>query len=352
MIGINCFNSHCQGENHKSSGKPCQDYSFSLVQDDYALAVVSDGHGGERYFRSDIGSMLAVEVTVKCVTEFAKNFSADTYSEKPLTAIGIGEPGLSILGQLTGSIIVGWRNAVKEHVVTHPLTKAERLIAEPKDEHEWEKAYGCTLIVTLRTSHYWLAFQIGDGKSVAIGDDGIPYEPVPWDDRCFLNRTTSICDATAANEFRYCIGGNDTAPVAIFLGSDGIDDSFGEEENLYNFYVQLAKSFAKDGYDVTTADLEATLPILSKRGSQDDMSVAGWYDERLAGMITQLSSWQTQRLMAKQESLIGKIASAWHQIIYDHPSEPTKDILFSELLRCGNEKMLIDKKIAHIKDDK
>lgn len=352
MIGIRSFNSHCQGEGHKSSGKPCQDYSFSLVQDDYALAIVSDGHGGERYFRSDVGSKLAVDVTVKSLTEFAKNLPADTFSEKPFTAIGIDEQGLSVLSQLTGSIVVGWRNAVKEHVDTHPLTEAEQVIAVPKDEHDWEKTYGCTLIATLRTPDYWLAFQIGDGKCVAVGEDGVPYEPIPWDDRCFLNRTTSICDTAAADEFRYCVGGGNTAPVAVFLGSDGIDDSFGEEGNLYNFYAQLAKGFAKDGYDATSADLDATLPVLSKRGSQDDMSVAGWYDERLAGMITQLSNWQTQRLMAKQESLTGKIASAWHQIIYDHPSEPTKDILFSKLLRCGNEKMLIDKKIAHIKDDK
>lgn len=352
MIGIRSFNSHCQGESHKSSGKPCQDYSFSLVQDGYALAIVSDGHGGERYYRSDVGSKLAVEVTMRCLTEFAKNFPVDTFSEKPFTAIGIGESGFSVLSQLAGSIVVGWRNAVKEHADTHPLTEAEQVIAVPKDEHEWEKTYGCTIIATLRTPKYWLAFQIGDGKCVAIGEDGVPYEPVPWDDRCFLNRTTSICDTAAADDFRYCVGGGNTAPVAIFLGSDGIDDSFGEEENLYNFYVQLAKEFVKDGHEVTVSDLEDTLPILSKRGSQDDMSVAGWYDERLAGMLTLLSSWQVQRLVTKQESLTGKIASAWHQIIFNHPPAPTKDSLFSELLRYGNEKMLIDKKIAHIKDDK
>ena len=352
MIGIRSFNSHCQGESHKSSGKPCQDYSFSLVQDDYVLAIVSDGHGGERYFRSDIGSKLAVKVSVDCLMDFANNFLGDNLSGKPCTKFGIGEATLPALKQLTGAIVLGWRNAVKEHAEKNPLTEEELKTANPKDEHDWEKTYGCTLIATLRTPKYWLAFQIGDGKCVAVGEDGVPYEPIPWDDRCFLNRTTSICDTAAADEFRYCVGGGNTAPVAVFLGSDGIDDSFGEEGNLYNFYAQLAKGFAKDGYDATSADLDATLPVLSKRGSQDDMSVAGWYDERLAGMITQLSNWQTQRLMAKQESLTGKIASAWHQIIYDHPSEPTKDILFSKLLRCGNEKMLIDKKIAHIKDDK
>lgn len=351
MIGIRGYNSHSQGESHKASEKPCQDYSFSIVQEGYAIAIVSDGHGGERYFRSDVGSKLAVEVTVKCLTEFAKNFPVDTFSEKPFTAIGIGELGLSVLGQLTGAIVVGWRNAVKEHAEQHPLTDAEQKIAVPKDEHGWERTYGCTLIATLRTPQYWLAFQIGDGKCVAIGEDGCPYEPIPWDDRCFLNRTTSICDTAATEEFRYCFGGKNTAPVAIFLGSDGIDDSFGGEENLYNFYVQLAKGFAKDGHEATTADLETTLPVLSKRGSQDDMSVAGWYDERLAGMITQLSSWQEQRLMTKQKSLTGKIASTWHQIIFDHPSEIARVSMFGDLMQYGKEKSTIIKQISRIRNE-
>ena len=199
-----------------------------------------------------------------------------TFSEKPYTTVGIGESMPPVLHQLFGAIVVGWRKAVMEHVDHHPLTETEQAIAVPQDEHEWEKTYGCTLIAALRTPTYWLAFQVGDGKCVALQSDGTPFEPIPWDDRCFLNKTTSICDTDALSRFRCCYGGKDTNPVAIFLGSDGIDDSFGEEENLYNFYVQLAKGFVRDGYEATISDLERTLPVLSRRGSQDDMSVSGF----------------------------------------------------------------------------
>ncbi len=352
MIGIKCFNSHCQGESHKATGKPCQDFSFSINTEGYAIAMVSDGHGGERYFRSDVGSKIVVEVAHRCLVEFAEGISPSLFADLPSTSVGIGDTYHPELQRLVEAIVVGWRNAVLEHATANPLTETEQLISNPKDDHEWEKTYGCTLIATLLTPKFWLAFQIGDGKCVVIDKEGVPYEPIPWDDKCFLNKTTSICDTDAAREFRYCIGGKESFPIAVFMGSDGIDDSFGEEENLYNFYIQLAKGFAKDGYDTTIADLTATLPVLSKRGSQDDMSVAGWFDERLEGMTTQLSAWQVQRLMTKQKTLASKIASAWHQIIYDHPPVPTKDSLFSELLHLGNEKMLIDKKIAHIKEDK
>jgi hypothetical protein len=116
---------------------------------------------------------------------------------------------------------------------------------------------------------------------------------VLWDDRCFLNKTTSICDSDALNEFRYTYQGDGGFPVAVFLGSDGMDDSFGEETNLVNFYVRVAKSLVKDGFDATFADVKETLPVLSKRGSQDDMSIACVYDEKaLEEALPKFILWQ------------------------------------------------------------
>jgi hypothetical protein len=315
MIGIKCFNSHCQGESHKATDKPCQDFSFSIKTEGYTIAMVSDGHGGERYFRSDVGSKIVVEVAHRCLVEFAEGIFPSLFADLPSTSVGIGDIYHPELQRLVEAIVVGWRNAVLEHATANPLNETEQLIANPKDDHEWEKTYGCTLIATLLTPQFWLAFQIGDGKCVVIDKEGVPYEPIPWDDKCFLNKTTSICDTDAASEFRYCIGGKESFPIAVFMGSDGIDDSFGEEENLYNFYIQLAKGFAKDGYDATIADLTATLPVLSKRGSQDDMSVAGWYNERMDGMYEALINQQISMLSRRKESSSKELLELWGNII-------------------------------------
>lgn len=140
-----------------------------------------------------------------------------------------------------------------------------------------EKTYGCTLMAYVQTPDYWFAFHLGDGKMIAykINNGKVQWkEPVPWDDRCFLNKTTSLCDSDALNEFRYCYEGDGDFPVAVFLGSDGLDDSFGEETNLVNFYIQVIKMLANDGVDATLKSLQETLPQLSKIGSKDDMSVA------------------------------------------------------------------------------
>ena len=53
---MECINFTCQGESHKADNKVCQDYSATLTERGLTVAVVCDGHGGNRYFRSDVGS--------------------------------------------------------------------------------------------------------------------------------------------------------------------------------------------------------------------------------------------------------------------------------------------------------
>lgn len=144
----------------------------------------------------------------------------------------------------------------------------------------------------------WFVFQIGDGKCVTINpmsdkdtsalndnsklliqNSTLVTEPVPNDERCFLNMTTSLCDPDAATEFRFCGGNKDNMPVAIFLGSDGIDNSWGTEEALYNFYIEVLKHCTSSAE--VTRDLANALPKLSQAGSQDDMSVAAIVNKNL-----------------------------------------------------------------------
>lgn len=47
------------GASHIKKGTVCQDFSASVETEKYKLAVVSDGHGGADYFRSDRGSRFA-----------------------------------------------------------------------------------------------------------------------------------------------------------------------------------------------------------------------------------------------------------------------------------------------------
>jgi len=251
------FNAACTGSSHIRSGKPCQDFSVSLSAKNAAIIAVADGHGSDEYFRSDRGARFAAEAAVQCIQELlAVNDKAFNKSLKraPDTAFK----------NLEKKIVDYWRKKVKDDIEQEEVDKADFVV------------YGTTLLAAAMTKNYWFALQIGDGKCVIIKEDNSVTQPVIWDDRCFLNRTTSLCDDEAADLFRhyYC----ETLPLAVFLGSDGIDNSFPVNENesyLANFYMSVYRNFLDEGHEKGELQLREALPKISQKGSNDDVSVAG-----------------------------------------------------------------------------
>ena len=301
----------CQGESHIATNKVCQDASYSATDTTMSIAIVCDGHGGARYFRSDVGAKFAVDATKECVDEFVSEidkgiFVGKSFTQKKSVSSEAQSNILSkdtttdkALRQLFSSIIFKWREKIVRHALETPLTIEEESSIESKFKEDFikgvgvEKTYGCTLMCFVYTEQFWFAFHIGDGKCIAFNEDGSWHEPIPWDEKCFLNKTTSLCDSSAIDEFRYCYCGDGTFPLAVFLGSDGIDDSFGETKNMVNFYIQVLKLINKEGHDNALANIKDTLPQLSKIGSKDDMSLSCIYDDgALAYKIKYLISWQ------------------------------------------------------------
>lgn len=330
---VECYNFSCQGESHKADDKPCQDASFSSVYEDgLAIAIVCDGHGGERYFRSDVGARMATEVIRDSVKTFVENIDPDMFVGQEFTAVEAitsdelvkkQTPIDKAFRQLFSSIIYQWNNKIAEHAANTAISEWEqqhvpqKYLDELHTSETFEKLYGCTLMVYVQTPVYWFAFHLGDGKCVSFQKSPIWTMPIPWDERCFLNKTTSLCDSNTINEFRYCYQGDGQFPWAVFLGSDGMDDSFGEDPNLVNFYIQIVKMLVTEGRDATITSIESDLPQLSKIGSKDDMSVAFVYNiEELKAHITEFIQYQInetrnslQELNARKRFLEDKISS-------------------------------------------
>lgn len=380
-IGINnmdsiCFS--CQGESHIAAGKVCQDYSYSCVYGNGdAIAIVCDGHGGKRYFRSDIGARIAAEVTERNVRIFLNESGSNLLKGQPFTSRSSLSDQIKnqefsklteadkALRQLFSAIIYEWNSCIAEHAKSNPITDSERQSNPPEWIEEFtnginlEKVYGCTLIAYASTTEFWLAFQIGDGKCFAFDTDGQWSEPIPWDDRCFLNKTTSICDSTAIDEFRYCYDGDGRFPIAMILGSDGIDDSFGAEENQANFYVQILKSIAKDGIDATEAEIRATLPQLSKIGSQDDMSIAMIFDhQKTTELFPRLVEWQISniaRQVAEEESRIAIAEQIKHTV--ESIDSPTQQDLIEQqyadidIRRASENRIKLQRRLDALSDE-
>lgn len=257
------------GASHIKSGTVCQDFSLSCELPDRRISVVCDGHGGADYFRSDRGSKLAAVAFMDCME------NPDLIAA--LSAAAAEKQRQSRMEQLIKSIIARWNSLVEQDMRQHPFDEDELSGVSEKARRRYEAgerlqaAYGTTLIGAVLAENFWLGLQIGDGKCVAVSETGEFTQPIPWDEECFLNVTTSLCDENAAKEFRFCF--SRTLPAAVFIGSDGIDDCFAGDERLYDFYRVTLKSFAETDEETAIAQLKEYLPTLSEKGSGDDMSV-------------------------------------------------------------------------------
>ena len=354
------------------------------------MAIVSDGHGGERYFRSQIGSEIAVDVTKEAIKIFVENMEKASFTPKNARSVFDNEPfteyssaiateqqehtnAHKALTWLFSHIITQWNSAIAKDARENDLNDWEKENVEQKYKDEFlamretenasfEKTYGCTLMAYVQTPNYWFAFHLGDGKCVSMRidvDQLVCEQPIPWDEKCFLNKTTSLCDSNALEEFRYCYQGNGEFPKAVFLGSDGIDDSYGDGDILNNFYIELFKIIIRKGKDMAWKELYRSLPKISQRGSKDDMSVACVYDDSaLDSMYQFLTSYQ-QKVMDKDMTALEDKKQKLEQEIVDlgDPEKLDKSQLINleyakkNLLKAEEQSKRLKKRMASLKGE-
>jgi serine/threonine protein phosphatase PrpC len=178
--------------------------------------------------------------------------------------------------QLAVSIVNGWRERVEEDFYANELTPAEIPVFDKhySGQKEIHKIYGATFVLAAMSDGVSFVMQTGDSPCLIFGDDGgcrIPPETVNPD--CEMNFTTSLSDSNAVSNFRYFWAKE--PPKAIFVCSDGIKDSYSEDDFL-NFGSVLLREFEKDS-EAAIAFVKEWLPKLSEKGSGDDMSIAGIY---------------------------------------------------------------------------
>ncbi len=289
------FNISVQGASHIKKNKECQDASASYFDDAAAIAIVCDGHGGSDYVRSATGSSLATDIAERNIKDFIASVDKNELKRH----------SDALIAKLESSIIGNWNEAIYDHYKQNPFTEEEIAVLSGKAQKKYlqdgiiESAYGTTLIAVAVTHDYWFGIHIGDGKCVAISPDGRFLQPIPWDDKCFLNSTTSICDSSALENFRHFY--SEKLPIAVFVGSDGVDDCFKNEQQLYSLYKTVLYSFSTSEFDSALSDLNDYLPRLSAKGSGDDVSIAAVLDMDLIGEIEAVKEFDKEKEKARIE---------------------------------------------------
>ncbi len=260
-----------QGFNHIKEQKVCQDASSCFSDAAMDIIAVADGHGSNDYPRTDKGAHFAVESAISSTRQFVDVLFAD--------GIDISADANQRLEQLAKNILSQWYSLVEKDAQDNPFSEEELSKVSEKYKKRYlsgqvpQKAYGTTLIMACVTKQFWFGLQIGDGKCVVLDSQCDTVEPIPWDESCQANITTSICDSDAISEFRYYFSRD--LPLAIFMGSDGIDDSYSSPEEYQSLYRSIVLLFAESNEAKARNEVREYLPSLSRKGSGDDVSIAG-----------------------------------------------------------------------------
>ena len=288
----------------------------------FSLACVSDGHGGAPYFRSQKGAEFAIQTTIELLSEsidkIALALEKKDYTKlnASLSASFVRRWMQKVMEDVAGTDRAGFEKELNElkqvdekawkvycdeldnayalatqyvNLCRNPVEKDKEQVSLDKDfsKLDIKSMYGCTIAVYFRIKDtpLWYAFKVGD-SDILMSFDEEYLKPIPDDPQCYENVTTSLCDDSVIKEFCFpekkYLG---IVPKTVFCSSDGVANSFTDEDFLKKFYTKLQFSCDEDGPDKTKSEMKETLPVLGEKGSGDDISLAGIisYDDSVEG---------------------------------------------------------------------
>ena len=276
------------GASHVRNKTVCQDASISLVEErtrKYALSAVSDGHGSKKHFRSELGSKFAIE----CAKEVAEKISRNYHKIlKNLKKYGGYDD--NFLNYIATQIIILWNKKCIEHVKNHPYVNDEKyLLLTDEDKASINKdndyingdinnlkAYGATFLMYIRFKDFSLVLKLGDGNVLFIKDEKIYEDESIIDNNLKFNLTSSLCSEDALKKFNYKFFDKENTPDAVLISSDGIINSFENEQYFYTYCAKVVDLYLKEdkSYEDKIKELLESLSYITETGSGDDCSIA------------------------------------------------------------------------------
>lgn len=275
-----------RGSSHQRLGLPNQDAALCAVspgaQGTVAVAVVSDGHGSPRHFRSQVGSSLAVSTVAGTLQSFLRE-SVASNGKVPFVPEQVHE--------LERKIVSGWLAAVHSDLESNPFTQAELATLEKEDgmdgraavESSPEVAYGATLLAVGATDRVLLYLQLGDGEILSVSATGTTTRPLPPDDRLIANETTSLCQPEAWKDFRSSWVTKPALPSLVLLSTDGYANSFGSDQDFLKIGQDYLEIIRAQGIASLAEELPTILTEATQQGSGDDTTLAILQDDPASG---------------------------------------------------------------------
>ncbi len=265
------------GAAHQRKGRPCQDavaVSRYRSRDGQPVQVmaVADGHGGEHYLLSDVGSALACELALQVVREHLGLWDLQ----------GAQAPELDtwvhwLASELPQRIHSRWLALVREHWQQHTALSSAPDQAPCSEattpEAEVPRLYGTTLGLVVMAPRWWGYTGVGDWDLVQVGADGqaaLLSEELAGDGGG--EATGSLCLEQAAGLFRSGLEPieHPEATFGLLLSTDGIRKSCATDADFLLLAAHLIATPAAGASEVLAANLDQ----ITSEGSGDDVSVA------------------------------------------------------------------------------
>ena len=215
------------GYSHIRENKCCQDYSACYHDEERTIITACDGHGGELYVRSHLGSKFASNAAIKVLKELERS-DFYKYSRR------------DICNNLRLKILCEWNAMVERDLSNKYITRKETVFLNAdklfKLKQNPEKAYGTTLNAAMVFGNKLVCVSIGDG-GVFVVRKGQMGEAFQVDEETVANITHSMCQEDAYEHL--------SVEIYDFLDLDGVivctDGLINPYQSLGNFREKFIK---------------------------------------------------------------------------------------------------------------
>ena len=256
------------GDSHIRRHTVCQDSSGVYADEDFGIAVVADGHGSAKHFRSDVGSRFAVKISVELLKK---------YMSQPDFKNQFKQHPEFILQQMEKQILMKWREAVEEYHKENPLQDEEKgsLTEEEMARMRIPVIYGSTVLIAVMAEGFSFGLLLGDGGFVVLSRKGRIFIPVE-DPNSHANYTSSLCNTNACLYFQHWY--SEEEPAAMFVSTDGLFKSFASEEDFLKYHGLIVQMLGDP--EKAKKSLKKNFEKRTREGSGDDISIALIYEDR------------------------------------------------------------------------
>ena len=249
------------GYSHVTANKRCQDFSASYSDEERTIVTACDGHGGNVYIRSHLGSKFASNAVIDVLREIEKTAFYKAKKE-------------AVIENIRLNILCRWNALVEGHLAKNPIRMSEvtgltetEFLSLRKNPI---KAYGTTLNAAMILGTKLICVSIGDGGCFLV-KGGQCISPFPEDeDEPVANITYSLCQDDAFSHLSVSAHELSAYDGAVVC-TDGMINPY---QNLSNFGSGLIAPAIATLNAGKSKSLEAFVSEVGARlGTGDDVSL-------------------------------------------------------------------------------